>query len=294
MLTLPKFDYFEPATIKEACSLLAQHRGDAKVIAGGTDLLVKMKQKATKPSYLINIKRIPNLRYMDRDEKGLRIGALATFRDIETSAVITPGFDILAEAAKGMASPQIRNIATVGGNLCNASPAADMVPPLIVLGAKAGIAGLERGGAIPLERFFTGPGKTVLAEDEMLAEIIVPEPPKHTGVAFLKFSLRMKDLAVASVAAAITLDSQNGVCREARVALGSVAPTVIRARSAENMLKGKTLSEDTIREAGELAAKEARPISDVRGSAEYRLELVKVLTRRVLKDALQKASGGKS
>lgn len=294
MLTLPKFEYFEPKTIEEACSLLAQHKGEAKVIAGGTDLLFKMKQRRLKPRYLLNIKYIPNLRFINRDERGLRIGPLATFHEVETSTVIKEDFAILAQAARTVASSQIRNVATVGGNLCNASPAADMVPSLIGLGAEVRIAGLKGERMSPLEGFFTAPGETIMASDEVLTEIFVPDQPRRTGAVFLKFSLRKKDLAVVSVAAVITLDSENGVCRDARVVLGSVAPTVIRARSAEERLKGRSPNEGILRDASELAAKEARPISDVRGSAAYRIELVKVLTRRTVRDALEQASGGDS
>lgn len=292
MLTLPKFDYFEPGTISEALSLLAQYDGEAKVIAGGMDLLVKMKQKALKPRYLVNIKLLSNLRDIRLDRKVLSIGALATFRDVETTEAIKQEFEILSRAANTMASPQVRNVGTIGGNLCNASPAADMAPPLIGLGAEVKIAGLKGERTIALEKFFIGPGKTVLTSDEILAEILVPAQAKHTGAAFLKFAHRMKDLAVASVAAVVTLDSRKSVCKEAKIVMGSVAPTVIRASSAEEMLKGRGLSEEALREAGELAAKESRPISDVRGSAEYRVELIKVLTKRALKSAFDRASGG--
>ena len=290
MLRLPKFEYFEPETIEEACSLLSQYKEKAKVIAGGTDLLVKMKQSMEKPRYLISLKRIGRLKYFDYDDRGgLRIGALVTLSELAASPIISQKFSILSQAVRTLASRQVRNRATLGGNLCNASPAADTAPALIGLGSQVKTAGLTGERVVLLEDFFSGPGRTVLQSDEILIDIHVPRPLPRTGGVYLKLSPREKDLATVSVAAVITLDSEGKACKDAKVVLGAVAPTVIRSLKAEAVLKGKVIEEDVIQESAQMASQEARPISDVRASAEYRREMVSVLTKRAIKQALELA-----
>lgn len=290
MLLLPKFDYFEPRTVAEACSLLGQYGEEARVLAGGTDLLVKMKTKVIEPRFIVNLKSIPNLSYINySNKKGLRVGALTTIHDLAMASVIEKRFGILGEAIRLMGTAQTRSMATIGGNLCNASPAAATATPLVALGAEARIASPNGERVVLLEQFFTGPGKTVLESDEILTEISVPNLRPYSGWSYLKLSLRRKELAVVSVAVVITLDARSGRCRQARIVLGAVAPTVIRVQRGEVVLEGKVVGDDLIEEACLAALEEARPISDVRSTAEYRREMVRVLTRRAAKQALELA-----
>jgi len=286
LLTLPKFDYLEARSVEEACSLLAEYRGKARPIAGGTDLLVSMKKREARPEYLINLKSIPDLNYISYAGESLTIGALTTMHDIESSSIIRQRFPALADAAHKLGSPHIRNVGTIGGNLCNASPAAETAPSLIGLGAKAKISGIKGERVVPLEEFFAGPGESVLQDGEMLTEIQVPVPSPDTRSVYLKLPARTAiDIAAVGVAVIITLDSQNKHIVDARVVLGAVAPTPIRARRAEDTMKGKAISRQLIEEASEAAAEESKPISDVRASASYRKEMVKVLTSRALNEA---------
>ncbi len=278
------FEYYEPASIQDAIDALARLGGEARILAGGTDLLVKMKRGALAPANLVNLKRVPGLGQISVDRKVLRLGALTTLRDLEKSSLVRQWAPVVAAAAGKMASTQIRCLATAGGNLCNAAPSADLAPPLIALGATVRFAGPRGQGAVALEDFFTGPGQTVLAGDEVVTEIEVPEMRPGGRAVYYKHGIRRAmDIAIAGVAVRIDLD-EAGRCSEARVVLGSVAPTPIRSRSAESRLRGAALGPDEIAEAAELAAADARPISDVRSSAEYRREMVKVLTRRALEE----------
>lgn len=287
LLKLPKFDHLEAKTIEEACSLLAKYKGKARVIAGGTDLLVSMKGREISPQYIINIKAIPNLDGINYSRKdGLVIGAMTTLAAIESSPIIGERFPILSSAAHQTGSPHIRNIGTIGGNLCNAAPSADMAPSLIGLEAKAKIKGLTGERAVTVEQFFLGPGVSVLKAGEILTEIQVPNPPPHTRGVYLKLPARTAiDIAVVGVAVVVTLDTKGVNIADAKIVLGAVAATPIRARQAEDIIKGKALDDELIQKAAQAAADEAKPISDVRGSASYRKEMVKVLTNRALKQA---------
>ena len=287
LLKLPKFDHLEAKTIEEACSLLAKYKDKARVIAGGTDLLVSMKGREISPQYIINIKAIPNLDGINYSQKdGLVIGALTTLAEIESSPIIGERFPILSSAAHQTGSPHIQNIGTIGGNLCNAAPSADMAPSLIGLEAKAKIKGLTGERAVTVEQFFLGPGVSVLKAGEILTEIQVPNPPPHTRGVYLKLPARTAiDIAVVGVAVVVTLDTKGVNIADAKIVLGAVAATPIRARQAEDIIKGKALDDELIQKAAQAAADEAKPISDVRGSASYRKEMVKVLTNRALKQA---------
>jgi CO/xanthine dehydrogenase FAD-binding subunit len=290
MLYLSKFEYLAPQTSEEACSFLSQYKDKAKILAGGTDLLPKMKQDIERPQYLVDIKNIDGLSSIDYNERdGLWLGALVTISDLVASPIVNHTFGILGEAARTMASRQVRNRATIGGNLCNASPAADTAPALISLGGQASIVGLNGERVVPLEGFFSGPGRSVLRGDEILNGIQVPNPLPHTGGAYLKLSPREKDLATVAVAALIALNSEGTICEDARVVLGAVAPTVIRAFEAEKALMGKTVTEAVIQESAQMALEESQPITDIRGSAEYRKEMVAVQARRAIKRALELA-----
>jgi len=288
---LKSFDYFRPSTVKEATEILADLGRRAKVMAGGTDLLVNMRAGELRPDYLVDLQGIGALGQLKHDTDGLKIGAAVTLRAMETDEAVRKQFGVLAHAAAVVGSVQIRNLGTIGGNICNASPSADMAPPLLVLNARARIAGAGGRRSLPLADFFVGPGRTALEEDEILIGLDVPAMPPRSGASYLRVSTRRAmDLAVVGVAALVVLEEGDSVCREARIALGSVAPTPIRAREAEKLLKGKTLGRGAIAEAAAAAVKAARPISDVRGTAEYRREMVEVLTRRALAAALKQAA----
>lgn len=280
-----RFEYFEPATIEEAVSLLAKYNGRAHVIAGGTDLIVQMRQKAIKSEYLIDITNIPGFDSIDYNEKeGLRIGALTTIHTIEKSAKIHEKYPAISQAASKLSSVAIRNLGTLGGNLCNASPSADMPPALLVLGSKIKIVGPEGERIVALEDFFTGPGSTVLKKGELLVEVQVPVSLPGTRGVYMKHAVRGSiDLAIVGVAVAIVMDPGDGVCQDIKIALGAVAPTPMRARRAEEIVKGRRIEESLIEKSAEAASAESRPISDVRASAEYRNEMVKVFTRRALR-----------
>lgn len=282
---LPRFDHLESKTVEEACSLLSKHKGKAKVIAGGTDLLPAMRNREVTPAYIINVRSIPNLDYIHyTDAKGLKIGALATLYDIESSPIIREKFPMVADAAAKIGTPQVRNMGTIGGNLCNAAPSADTAPPLIGLEAKAKINGPNRERVIALEEFFIGPGENALQADEILTEIQIPNPPPHTRGVYLKLPARtMVDLAVVGVAVVVTLDDKERSIVDAKIVLGAVAPTPVRARQAEGIIKGKAISRELIEKAAEAAAGEAKPISDLRGSASYRKEMVNTLTKRAIR-----------
>jgi len=290
-MRLPHFEYFQPKTLEEACSLLAAHPQEVAPLAGGTDLLVKMKQRRVVPRYVVNLKGIAGMDYITYDEnEGLRIGALATIQSVKNSVVVKRHCSILGQAAGVESSVQIRNIATLGGNIANASPAADAPLALITLGASVLIARSDGQREVLLEDFFTGPGKTVLQQGEIIREIRVPPLPPRTGGAYLKHAVRRTDIAIVSCAAVLTLIDD--LCNDARIGLGSVGPTAFRAREAEGLLKGKKITEEAADAAAQAAVDESRPIDDIRGYAEYRAKTVLAITREGILQALQDARLG--
>ena len=283
-----RFNYLEATTIKEAVSLLGKYNGKAKAMAGGTDLLVQIRNKAIKPEYVVDIGYIPKLDYIEYDDKqGLKIGALTPIQAMEKSDRLQRQYPVLTQAAGLLGSMAIRNVATIGGNLCNAAPSADNAPSLIGLSAKARIIGPDGERLVPLEGFCTGPGCTVFKKGEMLVEIQVPSPPAGTKGVYLKHSRSAIDLAVVGVAVIMVLEGGD-TCRDIKVVLGAVAPTPLRAKKAEGLLIGKKVEAALIEKAAQTASEEARPITDVRASAEYRREMVKVLTRRALNQIMAK------
>jgi carbon-monoxide dehydrogenase medium subunit len=286
---LPRFEYLTPNNVEDCIGLLSQHGQRAKVIAGGTDLMPQMKWGEIKPEFVISLSQIPDLFDIEFvKSSGLRLGALTTIAEIEHSNIINQYYPILAQAASVLGSMEIRNRGTLGGNLCNAAPSADMAPALLVLGARAVIA--SRGGEreVSLEDFFRGPGKTMLSQDEILVRLEVPPVKPQTGGEYIKLGIRKSmDIAVVGVAASITLDEKDKTCEEARLALGAVAPTPIRARKAEDVLRGKKLDDGVIASAAETASNDAAPVTDIRASNEYRKEMVGVLTRRAIQKAVQ-------
>jgi carbon-monoxide dehydrogenase medium subunit len=279
------FDYYEPRRLNEACSLLYKFNGQAKVLAGGTDLLVELKNGAIDVVGVINIKKIKGLdKITFKGDEGLRIGALVTWSQLLESKSLNNHFPLMMKAAETMASIQIRNVATLAGNICHASPAANGAIPLLLYEAECLIEGGRGKRSVPIEQIFEGPQKNSLKKDEILTEIFIPLPPSQIRGNYFKFSLRgAMDLALVAVGALVKIEK--GIFREVRIALGAVAPTPFRARNSEHFLEGKTVVDRVIREAAEVVANECDPITDIRGSKEYRIELVKELTYRVIKEA---------
>jgi aerobic carbon-monoxide dehydrogenase medium subunit len=285
-----RFDLATPRSVDECLKLLAERGPETKLVAGGTDLLVQMKNGVLKPARVIDLSGVPELRVLGADDgRGLRVGAAVTARRLERDGTVRATGTSLAESAALVGSIQVRNLATVGGNLCNAAPSADMAPPLVALDAEAVIAGPSGRRRVPMASFFTGVRRTVLAPDELLLELAVPAPGPRSGGSYLRHTPRRElDIAVVGVASQLTL--ADGVCTKARIALAAVAPTPVRATAAERALEGQRLTPSLIEHAATLAVDAARPISDQRGSADFRRHLVRVLTRRTLTIALARAS----
>lgn len=277
------FEYRRAQSLEEVLDLLARHPGDARILAGGTDLLVEMRHGRLRPGIVVDAKGVRELGEMRHDPvAGLTIGALVTIHALETSPIIRAKFPSLSEAAGVLGSYQVRHRATVGGNLCHASPAADMAPALIGLGTTARIVSRDGERRVPIEDFFVGPGRTVLRDGELLASVHVPGPRPRSECRYVKHSIRKAmDLAIVGVAVALGIEDGDR-CADARIALGAAAPVPMRARGAEDRLRGQQLDQASIREAARVAFEEARPMSDVRASAEYRRQMVRVLTERTV------------
>jgi carbon-monoxide dehydrogenase medium subunit len=283
------FERFAPKTLKEALTLLDKYKDEAKIIAGGQSLLILMRQGLVAPKYLIDIKGISELSYIKSDKDGLKIGALTTHRTIEKSPKMRDGFMVLAEMENRLASIQTRNWGTIGGNLCHADPAGDPAPVLMALNATLKLASLKGERTMAMEDFCLDYFETALQPGELLTEIQIPAVPLYTGTAYTKFNVIESDLATVGVAVSITLGPGDGVGQDVRIALGAAAPTPKRAKKAEAVLKGKKITDNLLVEAGEIASTEAEPISDIYASEEYRRELVKVLVRRMGKEAFTRA-----
>jgi carbon-monoxide dehydrogenase medium subunit len=284
------FEYFTPKTLEEALKLLSQYgEEECKVIAGGQSLIILMKQKLITPEYLIDIKGLSDLAYIKLDEKeGLKIGALTTHRAIEKSPVIQKEFSVLSEMENNVSSVETRNWGTIGGNVAHGDPGGDPAPVLIALNAKLKLSSLKGDRIVAAEDFTLDYYETELQHDELLTEIQVPNLPPNTGVKFTKISQIAGDYATASAGVLITLDKSE-VCKDVRIALGSVATAPMRAKKAEEILKGKKTSDALLAEAGQVASEEASPTSDAEASEEYKRDLVKVLVKRVGGEALARA-----
>lgn len=271
--------------------MLKRYNGKAKVFAGGTDLLPKMKRRELTPKYLIALSGIPDLRFIKYEKgKGLRIGAATPLNEILESSIIKKRYPILTETISQMASTQVRNVGTIGGNLCNAVPSADTAPSLIVLGAQLKLVGSQKQRTVFVEDFFKGPDRTVLGSMELVSEIQIPPPLSGARGTYLKHTLRREmDLAMVGVAAYLATNSKKEVCKEIKIALGAVAPVPMRAKKSEAALRGKPLNDDLIDTAAKMASDESKPIDDIRSSAEYRKEMVGVLTKRAITQSLEKA-----
>jgi len=287
------FDYVRPSSLEEACAALALADGSAKALAGGTDVVVQMRAGSIRPQTLVSLRDVPGLDFVRQDEDGgMTLGALATLGKIEQSPEVAERFPAVAQAAAWVGSVQVRSRATLGGNLCNAAPSADTAPILIALGAEAILTDGQAERTVLLEDFFVGPGESVLGPGELLRAVRIPPAPPTSFATYLKTFRSAMDCCTVGVAAWVDFESGSTVVRDARLALGAVAPTPIRARICEGMLAGRDLDEAVIAEVGAKAVEEAHPIDDIRASAEYRQVLVEVMSRRVLTTARSWAQNG--
>jgi len=282
---LPRFEYFAPTTVEEACSLLRKYGAEAKVVAGGTDLLVDMKRRKSLPRYLIGLKRIANLNGITFDEsKGLTIGAMVTLQSVINSVPIRERFGLLSSAALKIGTPQVRNMGTVGGNICNASPSADLAPGLLVLDVRLKLISADGERIIPIADFFAGPFKIAIDEGELLTEIQISIPPPRSKGCYKWVTKRTAvDETLVGIAALIALDTKDNICSDIRLGLGSVSPTPMRAIRAEELLRGKRVEDKLIKEVAVLAAKEADP----RSRADYRRRMTEVLVVRAINEPLR-------
>lgn len=282
---LQPFEFFEPTTVEEVVELVDGKK--SMVLAGGVDLILKMRRRYLLPEKVVSLQKVPGLDYVEGNGSGLKFGALTTLRQIEQAQVVKEKFPLLNEAISKIVSVQTKTMGTVVGNLCAATPASDVAPPLYVMGAQVKITGETSKRELPIEDFFVAVGQTALKPHEIVTEIIIPGLSSGTGTAFLKLSKTAEDIAKVNVAVMVTLS--DGKCSDAKIALGSVAPTPIRAGKAEEVMKGKEMGKGAIDEAAEAAAEAASPISDVRSTAEYRKEMVRVLVKDALEMAIARA-----
>ncbi len=281
-----RFEYYRPTSVAEAVSLLREKGEGGKILAGGTDLVPQMKERGRHPKYIVSLSHIDEIRGISEDGKGLNIGAGTRMVQVAHDRTVNDRYNVLAQGAELIGSFQTMNLATVGGNVCNAAPSADAVPAFIIMDAEATITGPQGSRTMPLWQVFEGPGRTVLKPDELLTSVTVPTPVSRSAGVYLRHCPRKElDIAIAGVGSYIGLDD-NGVINHARLALCAVAPVPLRATKTEEFLVGKRPSEDVYEQAGQIASEEARPITDMRGSAEFRRVLVKALTKRTLSQAI--------
>jgi len=286
------FEYHAPTSVGEATGLLARLGEDAKVLSGGQSLIPLLKLRLASPRHLVDINRIPGLAYVREAEGTLRIGALAREVDLDESAVVRERYPLIADATRVIADPIVRNLATVAGNLAHGDPANDHPAVMLALGAEVTATGPSGERRIPVSAFFTGPFETALRSDELLTEIRVPAPAPRSGGAYVKLERKVGDFATAAVAAQVTL-AADGTCAAVGIALTNVGLTPIKATQAEAALRGKQPDEAAIKQAAQLAADAAQPDADLRGSVEYKKDMVRVLTARALRKAIERAAGGR-
>jgi carbon-monoxide dehydrogenase medium subunit len=293
---LKPFVYFEPTKLSKVFEILAEEGERASLLAGGTDLLVRMKKGEITPPALVNLKRIRGLEQIATEPgENLRIGALAPIAAVENSPLVNSSHPILAQAAGLLGTPSIRNLATLGGNVGRASPASDTVPPLIVLGARVAIEGPQGKRELDLEDLFSGPGTTTLVPGEVITSFFLPKMASCSVATYEKLGRRAGvDIALVGVAVLLTLDVRGYEVKDARIALAAVAPVPLRAKRAEEVLLSGSLTEERMKEAARVAAEDSSPITDMRASASYRKEMVKALTVRALGKAMELAQGGKT
>jgi CO/xanthine dehydrogenase FAD-binding subunit len=290
-MLLPKFDYHEPSTLEEALRLLHELGGNAKLLAGGTDVLVRMKLKIDKPAHLISLARIPGLdAIVPRDRHGVTVGAGVSAAALSRHELISDRFTPIALAAARLGAPMIRNRATIGGNLVNGRPAADFPPACMVLNAVLKLKSVVGEREIPVNEFFRGPGETAIEPHELLVSLATETPAPWSGGSYVKLGARKAlEISMVNVAAMVTLDSPDGRIADARIALGAVAPTPVRAFASEELLRGERPSEELFQRAGEMGVGMCTPISDHRGTMEYRCMMIEVLIKRSLRLAVEQA-----
>jgi len=285
-----KFDYLTPTSISEAISLHENYGNQAQYIAGGTDVMVKIKEGKISPQYVISLRHLQGLDHIIYEKGELTIGAMVTHRMLELSPTIRKEFPILIDAVENIGSVQIRNVATIGGNIVNAVPSADGAIPLVTLGAEVRVIGPKGKRAMALEDFFIGPGKTLLKSGEILVEFVIPKLPPHTGTAYWKHTRRAAmELPILGVAVLISLDDDMQTCTEAKIGMGVVAPTPMRAKNAEAILKGKKVDEEILKKAGKAAAEECKARDSIRGKAWYRRDMVELFVQRMAIVAMKRA-----
>lgn len=280
---MKKFRYFQPRDLNEAFSITEEFEGKARYIAGGTDVLVRMKQRGLSPEALVSLRGIEALNDIQA-EGDLTVGSMVLLRDLERDEGISSDYPALSEAVRQLANPQVRNVATIGGNLCNAAPSADCAPPLIVMEARLLLEGPDGQREVPIAEFFKGPGETCLKPREILRSIRIPKVQSSAGMAFLKVGRVTQDLAVVNAAALLVMEGT--ACLRCRLAVGAVAPVPLRLTKVEEMIKGEEIGPDLLKEVERLVQREVKPITDVRSSEEYRREIAGVLVRRAIKQAL--------
>jgi carbon-monoxide dehydrogenase medium subunit len=283
--TLKEFGYFNPQRIDDAISILEALDKKVAILAGGTDLLNQMKLRQVMPEFVLNIKNVKELGYI-RQNRGLTIGALTTITAIRESEAIKKGYTSLYDAAEWFGTPQIRNMATVGGNVCRSSPSSDMVVPLMALDAKLKLVGTKGERTVPIEEFALAPGWNIL-DREILTEITVPPQEKSFGAAFIKLKRSSADLAKVSCAVRIVVKDDK--CEDIRIVLGAVADRIFRTRKAEEILKGGKVTDLKVEEAAKMASQESQPITDVRSTAEYRKQMIEVLVKRLIHLSIERA-----
>lgn len=280
----PKIEFYRFESLGEALRFLKDNPG-SKILAGGTDLIIQLRSGKIHAERIVDISRIDELRYVGDEGDSIKIGALTAIEELKNSEVIKAHAPPLSIALRNFAVWQVRNLATIGGNICNASPAADTVPPLIVLGAKLKLKSIDGERQVKIEEFFKGPGETIIREDEVLTEVTIPKKGADWRYSFIKLGRRLSHiLSIANIAAGLRID--DGKIEDVIIALGSVAPTPIRARSVEQCLRKREATIENIEGASEKVVKDIKPISDVRASAEYRIEMSKVLVRRALRECV--------
>jgi carbon-monoxide dehydrogenase medium subunit len=289
-MLLPKFDFHRPTSIAETCEMLSEYGDSASMVAGGTDVLVNLRRKRIAPAHLIGIDRVNELDGIQAGKTEVVVGSLVTAAGIADNRTLRRQFSVLTEAAVELGSPPIRNRATIGGNLVTARPAGDLLPPLMVLDARVKL--VSQGGEreFSVDSFITAPGKTKIKTDEVLTQVVMPRPDPATGGAYIKFGARSScEISIVSVAAFVSLTPAGRRIKSAKIVLGAVAPRPIGCPRAEELLVGAVPGEKAFAAAGSAAARAARPISDHRGSARYRRQMVEVLTRRALASACRVA-----
>jgi len=312
------FDYLKPETLQEVLHLLGRHGASARLVAGGTDVMVMIKKGEISPGVLVSMRGISGLDRLEFEDGILRIGATVTHRSVERSETVRRHFSALADAVDVLGTVQIRNVATIAGNICTAAPSADTAPPLLVLGARIKVLGPEGERTIPVEDFFRGPGESALGSGDVVTEVCVPKPPPHTGSAYWKHKRRgALDLPMLGVSVLLSLNTNRIscedtvrtrspvssvfralekdelVCSEAKIALGVAGPIPMRARNAEKLLRGRKLTEELMEQVAETAAAEAQPRDSIRGEAWYRREMIKVFVKRMSVTCIERIIHGR-